>query len=217
MVRAGKRKTSDGPCPQKLSTVGFEDSFLAGHVKRVKVAGEASFSIVTETISDSFSRGRHLRAIRAYYFVREVLSLLSRFFKTLEWRQVAERFDEPSSGLGKRSMTGHSQQELVSNSSVSSAPCLDFAAVDVHLPFRSCIIPSLSFPLLAADLFPAASYDVQRFEASEDIDKFQVTTDRVLGPQGTCDCGLAGGVAMASTGLLALCSFRSLRVVITMT
>lgn len=39
-----------------------------------------------------------------------------------------------------------------------------------------------------ADLFPAQSYDVQRFESAEDIAKFQITTDKVLGPQGQSQC-----------------------------
>ena len=36
-----------------------------------------------------------------------------------------------------------------------------------------------------ADLFPLQSYTVQSFEAEEDIARFQVTTDKVLGSQGT--------------------------------
>jgi Complex I intermediate-associated protein 30 (CIA30) len=49
-------------------------------------------------------------------------------------------------------------------------------------------IVSCYFCFFLADLFPASSYDVHRFERSDDIDKFQVTTDRVLGPQGHTEC-----------------------------
>jgi hypothetical protein len=51
---------------------------------------------------------------------------------------------------------------------------------------------------MPADLFPAEAYDVQRFERAEDVEKFQITTDKVLGPQGRSQGGFCKPPSAAS-------------------